>query len=170
MSGMARHYHEKWQIQDGGAGPYCAACGESVSGENRVFTRDELAAHPARRDHEVFSGVIREWPEWQRCQHGKRCVEVRAWWADTAPWRQVTAGTPAEAANRSWFTRIIHTDGTPPPLDGDGRVTTFEYGTVSRCPTCGGLDTLTTKQEAWADVTTCTQEGCDYTYRYSIGD
>jgi hypothetical protein len=38
------------------------------------------------------------------------------------------------------------------------------------CPECDHFDTLTTKQEAWSDDTTCTTEGCAYKSIYMIGD
>jgi hypothetical protein len=38
----------------------------------------------------------------------------------------------------------------------------------SLCPTCNRYDTLTTRQLAWGDETTCS--ACDYNHYYSIGD
>jgi hypothetical protein len=40
----------------------------------------------------------------------------------------------------------------------------------SRCPECDRFDTLSTSQQAWCDVTTCSTPGCSYENVYMIGD
>lgn len=63
------------------------------------------------------------------------------------------------------FETTAHLDGTTCAAAGS-------YGSRPRpyCPTCGNHDTLTTRQYAWHDLTTCTTEGCDFERSYSIGD
>lgn len=126
---------------------------------------DILVNSEARRDWEVFESVVREWPEWQECQHGKRCVDVMAHWSDDAPFT-VTTG---RVNHTQRFTRTVHLDGTA-TYDPDGKVATFEYGVHNRCPKCGTVDSLSTKQEAYCDRTSCSTEGCTYESVYMIGD
>lgn len=38
------------------------------------------------------------------------------------------------------------------------------------CKGCGHFDTLSTSQQAWCDVTTCSTESCDFENVYMIGD
>jgi len=118
-----------------------------------------------RREHEVFVEIRRVWPEWQECQHGKRCVEVLAHWSNDAPFI-VTTG---RFNSTQVFTRNVHLDGTF-EVDSTGRETTFEHPVHFKCPKCGGIDTVKTTQEAYGDRTECTVDGCGYTRWYSIGD
>lgn len=37
---MSTHEHEKWQIQDDGCGPYCAACGDKIIDPERCPSGD----------------------------------------------------------------------------------------------------------------------------------
>lgn len=112
----------------------------------------------ALREWERIEFVIREYPEWQECQHGKRIVEVMCYWSDDAPFT-VTTG---RINSTQRFSRNLHTDGSPSD--------TFEYGVHHQCPQCHTLDSLQVRKEAWGDRTTCSTEGCDYTHWYSIGD
>lgn len=117
---------------------------------------DVLAtARLAARPYEVFENITSE-GDWQRCQHGKRIVEVRAHWSDDAPFT-VTTGL---VNHTQVFRRWVHADGSP---GAD-----YEHNTVSRCPKCHGLNTLRTLQEAYGDWTTCSE--CDYAHWYDIGD
>ena len=109
------------------------------------------------REHEVFVGV-RSFADWQRCQHGKQIVTVKAHWSDDAPFTT----TQGRQNSTQWFERTVHADGS----ESSG----FEYGTITRCPKCKALGTLSTKQEAWGDRTTCSASGCGYEDYYSIGD
>lgn len=66
--------------------------------------------------------------------------------------------------SKSW----VHVGGNtscPAPYGSWGMATP-----ATKCSKCGQRGTLTTEQQAWADVTTCITPGCDYHYRYSIGD
>lgn len=123
-------------------------------------TVDELAG--ARREHEVFDKVL-HFTDWQRCQHGKQIVTVLAHWSDDAPFT-VTTGRRNSTQR---FERTVHADGGPSPKLGEA---SWEYGTVRRCPDCGGFNTLSTEQLAWYDKTTCSRSGCDYEHWYAIGD
>jgi hypothetical protein len=116
----------------------------------------------AAREHEVFIKILTDEP-WQRCQHGKRIVEVMAHWSDDAPFT-VTTGC-VNSTQR--FPRTVHADGTVIARPGD-TLSPFEYNTVSRCPKCHALDTLRVAQLQYGDETTCT--GCDYRSFYDIGD
>jgi hypothetical protein len=46
----------------------------------------------------------------------------------------------------------------------------FDCNVISACPKCKTEDSLTTRLEAYGDLTTCKTEGCDYTSWYDIGD
>lgn len=130
--------------------------------ETTVATPADLdTVRKAAREHEVFEKITSDEP-WQRCQHGKRIVEVMAYWSDDAPFT-VTTG---RVNSTQRFTRTVHADGSP----GESRdgLSPYEYNTVSRCPKCKSIDTLATAQEAWCDVTTCS--ACDYRNVYMIGD
>lgn len=50
---------------------------------------------------------------------------------------------------------------TPFPLDEQ---------THTYCPGCGHFDSTRTELQAWADVTTCSTDGCTFESRRSIGD
>lgn len=109
------------------------------------------------REHEVFAEV-RSFVPWHRCQHGKQIVTVKAHWSDDAPFTT----TRGRQNSTQWFERTVHADGS--------ESSSFECNTVSKCPQCGELGTLSTKQEAWGDRTTCSAFGCEYENYYSIGD
>lgn len=119
---------------------------------------------PIARDGEVFV-EIRHFDAWMRCQHGKQIVLVKAHWSDDCG-RVVTTGMKNSS---QWYERTVHADGTGPRVDQYGGCP-FEYNTVSKCPKCGELNTLVTKQLAYGDETTCSHDGCDYRSYYSIGD
>jgi hypothetical protein len=117
-----------------------------------------------RREHEVFES-IRWFVPWQRCQHGKQIVAVKAYWSDDAPFT-VTTG---RINHTQWFERTVHVDGTF-NTDESGRVTTFEYNTVVRCSKCEQFNTLETKMLPFGNLTTCNNPACDYEDYFSIGD
>ena len=109
----------------------------------------------SHREHEVYEFVITD-ADWQRCQHGKPIVTVMAHWSDDAPFT-VTTG---QVNHTQRFPRTVHRDGS----DGSE----FEYNTVSKCPQCGALDTLSVTRGSYGDTTKCSE--CTYSSYYSIGD
>lgn len=128
-------------------------------------TIDLATLSNAARQWEVFTEVRAVWPEWQRCQHGKRCAVVRAHWSDDAPFLT----TVGQVNSTQTYTRTVHIDGTY-ETKPDGSMVLFEHGVHNRCPECGTIDSLTTAQLAWGDETTCRTDGCAYNRYYSIGD
>lgn len=147
----------------------CPTCSTTVKsqpcfGDTHDAPADLATVSRAAREHEVFTQILTDEP-WMRCQHGLRIVEVMAHWSDDAPFT-VTTG---RVNSTQRFPRWVHADGTMIARPGD-TLSPFEHNTVSRCPKCKGLNTLSTSQEAWCDVTTCSAEGCDYENVYMIGD
>lgn len=122
-----------------------------------VTPADLTVVSRAAREHEVFERITDD-SAWKVCQHGKRFVEVMAHWSDNAPFT-VTTG---RVNSTQRFARTVHADGTGEYSTGGC------YNTVSRCPKCKSVGTLSTAQEAWCDVTTCS--ACDYRNVYMIGD
>lgn len=63
----------------------------------------------------------------------------------------------------TWVTEHYrqHGDAGQLPLDRESH---------SHCSGCGHFDTLSTSQQAWCDVTTCSTESCDFENVYMIGD
>lgn len=138
----------------------------------------ELTEAPAieslyHRAHEVLVRIMAFEP-WQRCQHGKQIVIVRAHWSDDAPFT-VTTG---EINHTQVFDVTRHADGSvvfdhsydrfdPKPSWADGLLVP-EFNQVSKCDKCGELNTLSTVQEAYGNRTTCS--ACGNSNWYSIGD
>lgn len=121
------------------------------------------------REHEVLERIVR-FEDYQRCSHGKQIATAMAHWSDDAPFT-VTTG---RINHTQRFEVVRHIDGTPPSIDESwtahsGKTTYHScMNMISKCPKCSGLNTLSTKQEAWGDRTDCSN--CDFTSWYSIGD
>jgi hypothetical protein len=55
-------------------------------------------------------------------------------------------------------------------LTGENGIIPGNHYGATYCPECGRFDTLSTKQEAYGDATTCTTRDCAYNSWHSIGD
>lgn len=121
------------------------------------------------REHEVLERIVRFAP-WHRCSCGKQIATAMAYWSDDAPFT-VTTG---KINHTQRFEVTRHVDGTPPRLDESwtahsGKATYHPcMNRVSKCAACGELNTLTTQQQAYGDLTTCS--ACGNSTYYSIGD
>lgn len=113
----------------------------------------------SHREWEVFERVV-GFDAWQECKHGKQIVTVMAHWSDEAPFT-VTTGRQNSTQR---FTRTIHADGTPSNIERYGDC----YGIHTKCSRCGAIDSLSTEQQAYGDLISCSQ--CDYSQYCSIGD
>ncbi|MEV4575950.1 hypothetical protein AB0K16_22160 [Nonomuraea jabiensis] len=66
--------------------------------------------------------------------------------------------------NGGRYDKTVHAD------DGTGHGFLNDCRVIPACPKCKTEDSLTTQQQAYGDLTTCTVEGCNYSHWYDIGD
>lgn len=131
-----------------------------------------------RRPGEVQLFVSGDYPDmWCKAHPDKALARAMMAWD-----HRITADqycrTPEWVLGEDRFDVLRHRDGTqcgePTFYDHptQGRITVWQSDCTPRprCPKCREFEALTTKQEAWRDVTTCATEGCDYEASYSIGD
>lgn len=127
------------------------------------------------REHEVVIAIINDVDAGVLCAGrlgtlgapegpcGKPLVLARCAWDRRISLGPHYDGTPWKLGEDA-FEVLRHADGTAPDW------TETECLAQARCPMCRQYSTLTTTQQAYGDLTTCTTPECTYRQWYDIGD